>query len=199
MTLAEIEKVWHSDHNAPSREQMNEHHERFVATIRKRRRTALMDLAFLALVLALLFGSLLQFIGSGGAFDAKREWASLLFLTLPVLVLLLVARRYLDHVRRYENYTSSIAQSLRAFLDETRLQLWRLQVAMLGFTGGMLLLPVITAQLQDVGKQRPNESLSMIVLFGIAYVVSMAVMYMKWRRLRSELPRLTQLVAEIDG
>jgi DMSO reductase anchor subunit len=69
---------------------------------------------------------------------------------------------------------------------------------MVGFTAGMILLPLITEQLQEVGKQRPHEALSMIIAFGVIYVASMAGMYWKWRRLRSERERLLRLVEDLD-
>jgi hypothetical protein len=199
MTFAEIQNVWKAAGNTPARDEINRQHEQLVATIRKQRRASLTGLTLVALVLAFQIGSFVQFARSGGAFDVTREWAVLLFLLLPVLVLAVVGRRYLAHLRRHENYTASIADSLRTSLDDVGSQLSRLRISMVGFTAGMVLLPLITAQLQEVGKQRPHEALSMTVAFGVIYVASMVGMYFKWRRLRSERERLKQLVDDLSG
>jgi hypothetical protein len=198
MTFADIEHVWKSARNAPGRDEMNRYHEQLVATIRKRRRTALTGLVLIALVLAFQIGSLVQFARSAGAFDVTREWAALLFLVLPIVVLAIVARSHRAHLHRYESYTSSIADSLRTLLDDVRSRLSKLRISMLGFTVGMILLPLITDQLQEVGKQRPHEALSMIIVFGVIYAASMIGMYLKWRQLLGERARLVQLVEEID-
>lgn len=198
MTFAEIENVWKSAGNTPARDEMHRHHEQLVATIRKQRRASLTGLVLVGLVLAFQIGSFVQFARSGGAFDVTREWAVLLFLVLPVIVLAIVARRYVVHLKRHENYTASIADSLRTSLDDVRSQLSRLRISMVGFTAGMILLPLITEQLQEVGKQRPHEALSMSIVFGVIYVASMAGMYLKWRRLRSERERLLRLVEDLD-
>jgi hypothetical protein len=198
MTFAEIENVWKSAGNAPGRDEMNRYHEHFVATIRKRRRATLTGLVLVALVLAFQIGSFVQSARSEGAFNVTREWAALLFLLLSIAVLAIVARRHLAHLHRYDSYTASIGDSLRALLDEVRVQVSKLRIAMLGFTAGMLLLPLITDQLQEAGKQRPHEALSMTIAFGAIYVASMIGMYLKWRRLRSERTRLLQLLEEIE-
>jgi Na+/pantothenate symporter len=199
MTFADIETIWKSAGNAPKGDEMNRYHEQLVTTIRKQRRASLTGLVLVAVVLAFQIGSFVQFARGGGAFDLTREWAVLLFLLLPVLVLAIVARRYLVHLHRHENYTVSIADSLRTSLDDVRSQLSRLRISMVGFTAGMILLPLITAQLQEVGKQRPHEALSMIIAFGVIYVASMVGMYSKWRRLRSERERLQRIVEDLTG
>lgn len=198
MTFAEIENLWKSAGNAPSRDQMNRYHEQLVTTIRKRRRTSLTGLVLVALVLAFQIGSFVQFARNGGAFDLTREWAALLFLLLPIVVLVFVVRRHRAHLQRFESYTSSIADSLRTCLDDVRSQLSKLRIAMLGFTAGMILLPLITDQLQQVGKQRPHEALSMTLVFVAIYVASMVGMFLKWRQLRRERERLLQLVEDLD-
>ena len=198
MTFADIENVWKSPGNTPSRDETNRYHQQLVTTIRKRRRASLTGLVLVALVLAFQIGSFVQFARSGGAFDVSREWAALLFLLLPIVVLALVVRRHLAHLHRYESYTISIAESLRTSLDDVHSQLSRLRISMLGFTVGMMLLPLITDQLQQVGKQRPQEALSMTLVFGAIYVASMVGMFLKWRQLRRERERLLRLVEDLD-
>jgi hypothetical protein len=198
MTFADIENVWKSAGNTPARDEMKRHHEQLVATIKKQRRASLTGLVLVALALAFQIGSFVQFARSGGPFDVTREWAALLLLVLPVLVLAIVARRYVVHLHRHDNYTASIADALRTSVDDVRSQMSRLRISMVGFTAGMTLLPLITSQLQDVGKQRPHEALSMAIAFGVIYVVSMLGMYWKWRRLRSERERLQRLVEDIE-
>lgn len=198
MTFADIENVWKSAGNTPARDEMKRHHEQLIATIRTQRRASLTGLVLVALVLAFQIGSFVQFARSGGPFDVTREWAALLLFVLPVLVLAIVARRYVVHLHRHVSYTASIADALRTAADDVRSQLSRLLISMGGFTAGMILLPSITSQLQDVGKQRPHEALSMTIAFGVIYVVSMLGMYWKWRRLRTERERLQRLVEDIE-
>jgi predicted MFS family arabinose efflux permease len=198
MTFADLETVWKSTGNAPGRDQLQRYHEQLVLTIRKQRRASVVGLVLIGLVLALQVGAFVQFARGGGAFDVTREWSALLFLLLPVVVLAFVVRRYFVHLQRHESYTSSIADSLRTCLDDVRSQRSRLRMSMIGFTAGMLLLPLITAQLQEVGKQRPHEALSMALVFGVIYAVSMIGMALKWRKLRKERERLLQLIEDID-
>ena len=61
--------------------------------------------------------------------------------------------------------------------------------------GAMVLVPLMTHQLQGVGKQRPQEAASMLVVFGVAYVAAMVWQVLKYRKLGPEGARLRGLVA----
>ena len=67
-------------------------------------------------------------------------------------------------------------------IDENRLARARLRVSMSVLTVAMALVPVVTYQLQLVGKQRPHEAASMLIVFAAAYGVSMAWQIWKYRR-----------------
>ena len=96
---------------------------------------------------------------SGGAFDPQREWASVVFLLLPLGVAALFLRSFVAHRRRHPRYDPSIAAALRTAIDHNRVSRVRLRVSMVVTTLAMALLPVVTHQLQLVGKQRPRRLL----------------------------------------
>ena len=88
----------------------------------------------------------------------------------------------------------SIKDALRALLDQNRLSRARLRVSMAVLTFAMALVPVVTHQLQVVGKQRPHEAASMLVVFGVGYVIFMgAQVWIYRRKLLPENRRLQEL------
>ena len=104
-------------------------------------------------------------MSSGGAFDFSNEWSSLIFLLLPLGVAAVFLRGFLQHRRQHPRYDLSIVAALRAMIDENRLARLRLRVSMGVLTVAMALMPVMTHQLQLVGKQRPHEAASMLAVF----------------------------------
>ena len=122
-----------------------------------------------------------------------------MFLLLPIGVAALFVRGFIRHRQEHPRYDLSIMDGLRALIDENRLARARLRVSMSVLTLAMALLPVITYQLQLVGKQRPHEAASMLVVFGAAYVVSMAGQLWKYRRrLLPENARLHELLGSYE-
>ena len=141
-----------------------------------------------------LAGGFVQYVRSGGAFDLQREWGAIVFLLLPIGVAAMFVRGFIRHRREHPRYDLSILDGLRALIDENRLARARLRVSMSVLTVAMALVPVMTYQLQLVGKQRPHEAASMLVVFGVAYVVAMAWQLWKYRRkLLPENSRLQEL------
>ncbi|MFL5065219.1 MAG: hypothetical protein ACJ8ED_11260, partial [Xanthobacteraceae bacterium] len=136
---------------------------------------------------------------SGGAFDFGREWASLVFLLLPIGVAAAFQRGFIRHRQRHPRYDLSIRDALRASADQNRLSRTRLRVSMTVLTCAMALVPVVTHQLQLVGKQRPHEAASMLVVFAAGYVVFMgAQVWIYRRKLLPENARLQELLATYE-
>jgi hypothetical protein len=141
-----------------------------------------------------LAGGFAQYVRSGGAFDFGSEWASIIFLLLPIGVAVAFLRGFIQHRRKHPRYDLSIAAALRALLDENRLSRLRLRLSMGVLTVAMALTPLMTHQLQLVGKQRPHEAASMLAIFAVAYVLAMILMIWKYRRrLLPENARLQEL------
>ena len=85
-------------------------------------------------------------------------------------------------------------------MEENRLARLRLRVSMFVLTLAMALLPVVTHQLQMVGKQRPHEAASMLAVFGVAYVLAMGWQVWRYRwQLLPQNTRLRELVASYAG
>jgi hypothetical protein len=117
------------------------------------------------------------------------------FLLLPIGVALAFARGFLKHRRQHPRYDLSIVDALRASIDQNRMARVHLRVSMCVVTLAMALLPVVAYQLQLVGKQRPHEAVSMLIVFGAAYVLAMGLQVWIYRRkLLPEKARLQELL-----
>jgi hypothetical protein len=146
-----------------------------------------------------LAGGFVQYVRSGGAFDLTNEWASIVFLLLPVTVAALFLRGFIKHRQQHPRYDRSIVDGLRAMIDENRLARSRLRVSMIATTFAMAGLPLVTYQLQLVGKQRPHEAASMLAVFGLAYSIAMGWQVWKFRRkLIPERLRLEELLSSYE-
>jgi hypothetical protein len=194
MTFEELVPVWHSSRNTPDPAQVERYKAGIARHLEKEYRGFLVHVGAAVSLTIFLAGGFVQYVRSGGAFDFQLEWASLVFLLLPVGVAAWFVRGFLAHRRQHARYQLSMLEGLRALLDENRLARARLRVSMVVVTGAMALLPVVTHQLQLVGKQRPHEAASMLLVFTVAYVVSMGVQAWKYRRLAPERARLEELI-----
>jgi len=182
MTFDDLDPVWSSSRNQPDPEQLERHKASIVSRLGKEYREFLWHVGAVAALTLFFAGGFVQYVRSGGAFDLQREWGAIVFLLLPIGVAALFVRGFIRHRKEHPRYDLSILDGLRALMDENRLARARLRVSMSVLTLAMALLPVITYQLQLVGKQRPHEAASMLVVFGAAYVVSMAWQLWKYRR-----------------
>jgi MFS family permease len=199
MTFEDLVPVWHSLRNAPDPAQVERYKANIVTHLGKEYRDFLWHVGFAAALTIFLAGGFVQYVRSGGAFDFQREWASIVFVLLPIGVALLFVRGFLEHRRRHARYELSIVEGLRALLDENRIARVRLRVSMAVLTGAMALVPVMTDQLQLVGKQRPHEAASMLLVFGVAYVAAMGWQAWKYRKLGPEGERLRELVGSYQA
>jgi hypothetical protein len=199
MTFDELVPVWHSSRNQPDPAQLERDKASIVSRLGKEYRDFLWHVGAVAALTIFLAGGFVQYVRSGGAFDLRQEWASIVFLLMPIGVAALFLRGFIRHRRQHPRYDLSIRDGLRASIDQNRLARARLRVSMSVLTVAMALLPVITYQLQLVGKQRPHEAASMLAVFGAAYVVSMAWQIWKYRRrLLPENARLQALLGSYE-
>jgi len=199
MTFDDLVPVWRSSRNVPDPAQMERHKARIVSHLVKEYRQFLWHVGFTSAMTIFLAGGFWQYVRSGGAFDLQREWASIVFLLLPIGVAVSFVRGFIRHRQQHPRYDLSIVEGLRALLDQNRLSRARLRVSMMVVTVAMALVPVVTYQLQLVGKQRPHETASMLVVFAGAYVASMAVqIWIYRRRLLPENARLQELLGSYE-
>jgi MFS family permease len=194
MTFDDLIPAWHSSRNAPDPAQLEQYRANVVNRLGKEYRDFLWHVGTATALTIFLAGGFVQYLRSGGAFDWQHEWAAIVFLLLPVGVAAIFLRGFIRHRRQHPRYDLSILDALRALIDENRLARVRLRVSMGVLTLAMALTPVVTHQLQLVGKQRPHEAASMLVVFGLAYVAAMAWQLWKYRwKLLPENARLQKL------
>lgn len=194
MTFDDLAPAWNSASNAPDPAQLDRYKASVVRRLEGDHRDFLWHVGLATGSTLFLAGGFVQYVRSGGAFDFATEWASIVFLLLPIGVAVAFLRGFIQHRRRHPRYDLSIVAALRALLDENRLARLRLRVSMGVLTVAMALTPLMTHQLQFVGKQRPHEAASMLAIFAAAYAVAMVVMLWKYRRrLLPENARLQEL------
>jgi hypothetical protein len=197
MTFDDMVPAWRSSRNLPDPAQLERYKDSIVRRLGKEYRDFLWHVGFAAAMTIFLAGGFVQYVRSGGAFDWQREWASILFLLLPIGVAAAFLRGFVKHRQQHPRYDLSIRDALRALLDQNRLARARLRVSMAVLTFAIALVPVVTYQLQLVGKQRPHEAASMLVVFAVAYVVFMGGQI--WIYRRRLLPENRRLQALFSG
>jgi hypothetical protein len=199
MTFDDLAPAWNSSSNAPDPAQLDRYKTSVVKRLDADHRDFLWHVGMAGGLTIFLAGGFVQYLRSGGAFDFRNEWASLVFLLLPVGVAALFLRGFLQHRRQHRHYDVSIVAALRAMIDENRLARVRLRISMGVLTGAMALVPIVTHQLQLVGKQRPHEAASMLAVFGVAYVAAMGLQIWRYRwKLLPENSRLKELFASYE-
>jgi MFS family permease len=195
MTFEDLAPVWHSPRNVPDFAELERYKQSIASHLSKEYRQFVTHVGMAAALTIFLAGGFVQYLRGGGAFDWAHEWASIVFLLLPIAVATIFLRGFIQHRRRHGRYDVSIVEGLRAMIDENRLARLRLRVSMIALTLAMVGLPLVTYQLQLVGKQRPHEAESMLAVFGFAYVIAMGWQVWKYRRrLMPERTRLEELL-----
>jgi hypothetical protein len=197
MTFDDLAPAWNSASNAPDPVQLDRYKSSIVKRLNDEHRDFVWHVGMAAVMTIFLAGGFVQYLRSGGAFDFRNEWASIVFLLLPIGVAAIFVRGFITHRRRHPRYDLSIAAALRAMLDENRLARLRLRVSMSVLTVAMALVPVVTHQLQLVGKQRPHEAASMLAVFGLAYVAAMG--WQVWRYRWKLVPENARLRVLLGG
>ena len=199
MTFDDLAPAWTSSSNAPDPAQLDRYKTSIVKRLSEDHRDFLWHVGMASGLTLFLAGGFVQYLRDGGAFDFRNEWASLVFLLLPIGVAAVFLRGFIQHRRRHPRYDLSIVAALRAMIDENRLARLRLQVSMSVLTVAMALVPLVTHQLQLAGKQRPHEAASMLLVFGLAYVAAMGWQIWRYRwKLVPESSRLKELFASYE-
>ncbi len=199
MTFDDLVPAWNSSRNAPDAVQLERYKANVVRHLGREYRDFLWHVGMAAALTIFLAGGFVQYLRSGGAFDLQREWASALFLLLPLGVAGLFLRGFIRHRRQHSRYDLSIVEALKASLDENRVSRVRLRISMIATTAAMALVPLVTHQLQLVGKQRPHEAASMLAVFGLGYVIAMAWQIWKYRvQLLPENARIQNLLGNYE-
>lgn len=199
MKAEDLMSVWQSPRNVPDPAWVEEARSGLARRLGKEYRDFLWFMGMAVGLTLFLAGGFVQYLRSGGAFDWTREWGSVIFLLLPVIVAALFVRGFIQHRRRHPRYDVSILEAQRAVLDANRLSRMRLRVSMAVTTVAMGMVPLITQQLMTVGKQRPHEAASMIVVFGVGYLIGMAYQVWMYRwKLPREQARLEELLASYE-
>lgn len=199
MTFEELIPVFRSSRNAPKPAELERYKAGIATHLRKEYRDFTWHVGMAGALTLFLAGGFVQYLRSGGAFDLQREWASIVFLLLPITVAALFVRGFIKHRQQHPRYESSIVEGLRALIDENRLARVRLRVSMVASTLAMAGLPLVTYQLQLVGKQRPHEAASMLAVFGLTYVAAMGWQIWKYRKLLAEQVRVRELLGSYEG
>jgi hypothetical protein len=199
MTFDDLAPAWRSSSNSPDPAQIEKHRASIANRLGKEYRNFLFHMGSVTALTLFMAGGFVQYLRSGGAFDWQHEWGAIAFLLLPFGVAAVLLRGFIRHRREHPRYDMSIQDGLRALVDQNRLARARLRVSMSVLTLAMALVPVVAYQLQLVGKQRPHEAASMLAIFGVAYVISMAWQLWRYRaRLLPENARLQELIGSYE-
>lgn len=193
-----LERLWRSAANQPTPAETARLMEETMTTLARRRTRTLTALGFAGALLAVFTGavgwSLLQ-----GGLDLSREWAVGLTLALSWTAFLIVRLQLSAHLARHRGVEGSVADGLRAALDENRtarLRYWTMLAVTVVFAAGLALA---LGQLEAVGKMEPAHVLQAGALLVAGLLVTLAIN--TWRlvfRLRPERRRLEEVLAQYD-
>jgi hypothetical protein len=196
MNYDELEAAWRSPRNQPSPAEIAASQQRFTAELERKRRGAKLLLFAVFAVLTLFSVRLLGAVlwpGAGGRIDVAREWASLVFLALPWLGALALARQLVRHEREHVHPGRSLAGSVRALLDENRMSRARLGVVAALHVVMLVTLPLVVWQLRAVGKA--GDEIVWPAFVGWPLVAAAILAAMAWHDRRTLRPRARQLEA----
>lgn len=194
MNYDELERAWHSPRNRLTPAEIAATRERFAEELeRKRRGTKVLLLVVFAglSLLTLRMIAAVLWPAPGQEIDVAREWAPLLFLALPWIGAVFLARRVARHEREHGHPERSLANSVRALLDENRLSRARLKVLALLHGAMLVLLPLVVWQLRAVGKA--GDEIALPAFVGWPLVAGAILIGMWWHSRRKLVPRQRQL------
>ena len=127
----------------------------------------------------------------------SREWAVFPLLALPWIGWMLMVRQYRRHRTSHPNYESSISSSVRASLDENRLERTRYKLIACLQLLTVILMPLIVYQLRSVGKAGDEILIPAFVIFPAIIAVIFAWSTFHYRR--NLLPRKRELEALLES
>ncbi len=203
MNFADIENVWRSPHNRPSAAELEQQKMNLTTDLRRRHRSFVIFIAVVTGALVLLTGRMLLFAlwpdPASDRFDFAQEWSFLLLLALPWAAALLFIRQYRRHRARHADYERSIAESVRALLDENRLSSARLKVVAILHGALLIMLPLVVYQLRAVGKAGDEILVPAFVVWpAVALGIGGGLLYHYRRKLVPERRRLEGLLAAYE-
>lgn len=194
MNYDELERAWRSPRNQPTAAELAADQARFTGELVRRRRGIRLFLGCVFTMLTVVTARLLASVvwpGPGGEIDVAREWAPLLFLALPWLGAVFLARRVARHEREHGHPERSLVDSVRALLDENRMTRARLKIVAALHGAMLVLLPLVVWQLRNVGKAGDEIVLPAFVGWPLAAAAILAAMW--WHDRRRLVPRQHQL------
>ena len=197
MNFAEIENMWRSPQNRPTAAQLEEIKMKFVTDLNKRHRASVAFLTAVGIALALFTGriifDLLWRTSQIDTIDLAREWAIIPFFALPWIGWIFLLRQYRRHRSQHPNYDTSVSASVRALLDENRVERARYKTVswLQGIT--LVVLPLIVFQLRAVGKAGDEILIPAFVIFPLIILGIFA--WSSFRYHRQLLPRKRELEA----
>ena len=198
MNFDEIQKTWQSPHNRPSTDQLKRDKMKFISDLKRRNRGLVQGISLIFAAMTLLTGKIVFHLfwpnPSIDKIDLSREWAFVLLLALPWAGAIFFLRQYRCNKAKHPNYERSIADSLRALIDQNAASLSRKKTMFYMHAVGIPVLALCIFQIYNVGKARPHELASMVLVFSFAVAISLAgITYSLFREL-AEQRRLEALL-----
>lgn len=195
MNFADLQNAWQSPHNQPSPAQLEIMKQQFIADHDRRRRGLKFFLFLVGSVLTVITLPLVVVAFTGGGdgndFNASREWGSLALLALPWVGLILFARQLSRHDRQHGAETKTVADSVRALLDENRMSAARLRIVAALHGALLVLLPLIVYQLRAAGKA--GDEILMPAFVGWPLISIGILLAMRWHYRTKLMPRKLEL------
>lgn len=199
MNFADIENMWRAPGNRPSPAELETQKMKLVADLKRRHRGFVFFIGTVTAVLTVITVSAIAFIvseGPEGKFELAREWGVLPVLALPWAAAILFIRNYRRHRAEHGHYDRSIADSVRALLDENRISAMRLKIAAGLHAAFLVVLPLMVHQLRAAGKAGDEILVPAYVLWPMIAGGIGAAMWIYYRKkLLPERARLEGLLA----
>ena len=195
MNFAEIQNLWHVPQNRPSASHLEEIKMKFVADLNKRHRGIVVFLSVVGIALIFITGKILLHLiwPAPGAepIDVAREWSIVPFFALPWIGWLVMVAQYRRHRTQHPNYDRSIPASVRALLDENRMERTRYKIISALQALTVLLLPLVVWQLRQVGKAGDEILVPAFVVAPL--LIAGIFLFSTFRYRRTLLPRKREL------
>ena len=195
MNFAEIENMWRSPLNRPSPAQLEEQRMQFINDLNKRHRGFVLFMSVVGAALVFITGKIIvHLIWPSPAVDTialTREWGVFPLLALPWIGWILMVRQYRWHRALHPNYETSISSSVRALLDENRLERTRYKIIAGLQLLTVILMPLIVYQLRAVGKAGDEILVPAFVIFPLIILAIFVWSTVRYRR--KLLPRKREL------
>jgi len=194
MSYDELERAWRSPRNRPTPAELAADRFRFTDELERRRRGVKLFLFVVFAVLAVFTVRVFAAVfwpGPGKEIDVTREWAPLFILAMPWLGAVFLARRVARHEREHGHPERSLADSVRALLDENHMSRARLKTVAALHAVLLVALPLVVWQLRAVGKA--GDEIVLPAFVGWPLIAAAILGGMWWHDRRKLVPRQRQL------